>query len=54
MKVKNKQTGEVADLFEFVVKDGRNFARFRDDKGTFKKEYKFFSDIEKEWDDYDN
>lgn len=53
MLLKNKKTGEIAEPFGITCKNGRTFVRFDDGKGTFKFEARSLSELNEEWEDYE-
>lgn len=55
MKLKNKKTGETAELIEYgtPVEDGRVIFRFKGQTGLFKKAYRSLAEFNEEWEDYE-
>lgn len=53
MKLRNKRTGEIAEPFGITCINGRTFVRFDDGKGTFKFEARSLSELNEEWEDYE-
>lgn len=53
MKLKNKKTGETAELIEYgtPVEDGRVIFRFKGQTGLFKKTYHSLTELNAEWED---
>lgn len=53
MKLRNKETGELAEPFGITCINGRTFVQFDDGKGTFKFEARSLAELNKEWEDYE-
>lgn len=53
MKLRNKKTGGIAEPFGITCINGRTFVQFDDGKGTFKFEARSLSELNEEWEDYE-
>ena len=53
MKLRNKKTGEIVEPFGITCVNGRTFVQFDDGKGTFKFEAHSLTELNEEWEDYE-
>ena len=53
MRLRNKKTGEIVELFGISRKGDRTFIQFEDERGVFKGEYSSLAELNAEWDDYE-
>ena len=54
MKLRNKKTGEIVELFGISCKGLRTFLEFHDNRGNFKFECETLAELDREWEDYED